>query len=178
MVGVSLPKAMTSPLTFVEYSDDWPVLFESEARLLREAFASEPVRIEHIGSTAVPGMDAKPIVDILLGAASLQAIERRIGTFVAHGYRYVPEYEGELPERRYFVKPAAGDERFHLHAVEADGIFWRDHLAVRDVLRTDRRTFEDYLALKRGLAESGLDRGGYTDAKAPFIQAVLATVRR
>lgn len=162
----------TGAVTLVEHLDDWTRMFESESASVRGVFAPEPVRIEHIGSTAVRGMAAKPIVDILLGASSLRAIEERVGALIERGYRYVPEYEVDLPQRRYFEKPG-----FHLHAVETEGDFWRDHVAFRDVLRIDRCTFDAYLALKRELAASAMDRAAYTDAKAPFIQAVLASRR-
>jgi GrpB-like predicted nucleotidyltransferase (UPF0157 family) len=157
-----------------DYSDQWPLMFESEAELIRQAFAPEVVRVEHIGSTAVPGMGAKPVVDILLGATSLDSIESRISALASCGYRYIAEYEDQIPQRRYFVKPAEGDEKFHLHAVERTSQFWRDHLAFRDVLRTDRRIFDAYLSLKRILAESlKMDRDAYTRAKAPFIESVV-----
>ena len=157
-----------------EYSSQWPLMFEAESHHLRNVFLPEAVEIEHIGSTAVPGMAAKPIIDMLLGASSLGAIERQIQILESHGYCYVPEFEAQLPERRYFVKPARGEAQFHLHAVESGGQFWRDHLLFRDVLRTDRRVFDGYLMLKRSLAESlNMDRGSYTEAKAPFIEAVI-----
>jgi GrpB-like predicted nucleotidyltransferase (UPF0157 family) len=149
-------------------------MFEAESHLSRRLFLPEAVEIEHIGSTAVPGMPAKPVIDVLLGASSLGSIERQIQTLTSHGYRYVPEFEDELPQRRYFVKPAQGEAQFHMHAVESGCQFWRDHLAFRDVLRTDRRVFDGYLTLKRSLAESlKMDRDSYTRAKAPFIEAVI-----
>jgi GrpB-like predicted nucleotidyltransferase (UPF0157 family) len=149
-------------------------MFEAESHLLRNVFLPEAVEIEHIGSTAVPGMAAKPVIDMLLGASSLGLIERRIQTLTSHGYRYVPEVEDQLPQRRYFVKPAQGEAQFHLHAVESGGRFWLDHMAFRNVLRTDRRVFDGYLTLKRNLAESlKMDRESYTEAKAPFIEAVI-----
>jgi GrpB-like predicted nucleotidyltransferase (UPF0157 family) len=157
-----------------EYSSQWPLMFEAESHLLRSVFLPEIVEIEHIGSTAVVGMAAKPIIDMLLGASSLGSIERQIQTLTSHGYRYVPAFEDQLPQRRYFVNPAQGEAQFHLHAVESASQFWRDHLAFRDALRTDRRVFDGYLTLKRSLAESlKMDRDSYTEAKAPFIEAVI-----
>jgi GrpB-like predicted nucleotidyltransferase (UPF0157 family) len=157
-----------------EYSSQWPLMFEAESHLLRKAFLPEIVEIEHIGSTAVPGMAAKPVIDMLLGASSMRSIERQIAALASHGYRYVSEFEDQLPQRRYFVKPAQGEALFHLHAVESGSQFWRDHVAFRDVLRADRRVFDGYLTLKRNLAESlRMDRDSYTEAKAPFIEAVI-----
>jgi GrpB-like predicted nucleotidyltransferase (UPF0157 family) len=157
-----------------DYSPLWPAMFEAEAQALREALGPSVVRVEHIGSTAVPGMGAKPIIDILVGAESLPAIERGIPGLVALGYRYIPEFEDQLPQRRYLVRPSPGPARFHVHAVEIGGPFWTEHLAFRDALRSDRELFNEYLALKRRLAEAHhADSAGYTDAKAPFIQRAI-----
>lgn len=157
-----------------DYSPHWPNLFEGEAEVLREAFAPAAIAVEHIGSTSVPGMVAKPIIDILLGADSLAGIEDAIPALLATGYRYVPEYESQLPERRYFVKPGTRPSLFHVHAVVRDGALFREHLAFRDALRGNRQLFGEYLALKRRLALTlSHDRKAYTDAKAPFIRGVL-----
>jgi GrpB-like predicted nucleotidyltransferase (UPF0157 family) len=108
----------------------------------------------------------------------LQVIERHIENLTAIGYRYVPEFESVLPQRRYFVKPGSGAAKFHLHAVETASPFWIDDLAFRDALRNDRALASEYLDLKRRLAASfGDDLEGYTLAKAPFIRSVL-DVRR
>jgi len=164
----------TGPVQIVEYSAEWPFVFETEGRLLRALFLPERVEIEHIGSTAVVGMAAKPIVDILLGAPSLESIERRIPALESRGYLYVGEFEVQLPRRRYFVKPAEREAMFHLHAVESGSTFWRDHVKFRDVLRTDRRVFDDYLALKLSLAKSlKMGRDAYTEAKGPFIASII-----
>ena len=129
--------------------------------------------------SAVPGLRAKPIVDILLRAASLAQIERHIATLEAHSYRYVPEFETQLPHRHYFEKPKHGPEQFHLHAVEWHGVFWRDQLRFRDALRNDPTLCEQYLSLKRRLAaEFYRDRAAYTGAKAPFIERTLSELSR
>ena len=141
-----------APVTIVEYSPEWPSRFAAEAAVIRAAFAGIEVRIEHVGSTAVPGLASKPIIDILLGADSLAAIERRIRSLEASGYRDVPEFEKQLPQRRYFVKPDRGDAHFHLHAVERGGPFWSEQLAFRDALRRDPGLRDRYVDLKRRLA--------------------------
>lgn len=165
---------MTGEVEIHAWSPGWAGRFEAEKRALAAVFHPEAVEIEHIGSTAVRGLAAKPVVDMLLGAADLAAIERRIASLAALGYRYVPEFEAELPERRYFVKPARGADRFHLHAVQAAGAFWSRHLAFRDALREDSQLAAEYEALKRALAARfAHDRGAYTDAKSDFIRRVL-----
>ena len=127
----------------------------------------------------MPGLAAKPIIDILLGAGSLGEIETRIPALEAIGYRYEPGFEKQLPLRRYFVKPSRGEALFHLHAVQLGGAFWRDQLRFRDALRNNSALREQYQSLKRQLASSfEADRGAYTDAKAPFIESVLNDGRR
>ncbi len=154
----------------VEYQSQWPQRFRDAAAELETAFADLTVHIEHIGSTSVEGLCAKPIIDIMLGADDLPAIASRIPRLVALGYRYKPEHEVVLPERRYFSRPAADAPQVHLHAVVARGGFWHRHLAFRDALRSDPAFARRYAELKRGLAaEHPDDRAAYTDAKGPFI---------
>ncbi len=102
------------------YSSDWPGHFLVAREQLLAAFAPLTVTIEHIGSTSVPGLAAKPVLDLLLGAASLAQIESRIGALARLGYDYVSRYERELPERRYFVKAADAGLRQHLHAASVE----------------------------------------------------------
>ena len=163
-----------SSVEIVSYRADWPRVFEAERTALAGIFPPSAFRIEHVGSTAVPGISAKPIIDILVGAGSLAEIEARIPAMEALGYQYVPEHEAVLPQRRFLGKPKVHPRRFHVHAVEIDNRFWAEHLLFRDALRADRGLAADYSALKIELAARfGDDREAYTDAKAPFIRAVL-----
>ena len=156
-------------------SAEWPRLFLVHRDTLRTAFAPTTGDIEHIGSTAVPGLAAKPVIDILVGAASLADIESRIPALIAAGYTYRPEHEGELPTRRYFTTTPSGSLRVHVHAVIRDGALWRNHLVFRDALRNDNVLRDRYQALKLVLAERyAQDKSAYTEAKAPFIREVIA----
>ncbi|HEY9109570.1 MAG TPA: GrpB family protein [Roseateles sp.] len=165
-----------SEIRLVEADAGWPAQFDAVARPLRDALTGTACRIEHIGSTAVPGLCAKPVLDLLLGVTRLADVEARHEALAALGYRYRAEYEGELPERRYFTRDAgAGRLRVHLHAVVHGSAFWREQLAFRDALRADAALAARYAALKRELAERhAADKAAYTDAKGPFIRAVLA----
>lgn len=165
----------------VPYSTRWRALFDTLRDELHEVFAPGAVRIEHIGSTAVPGLAAKPVIDILLGAPSLDAIEARVDALADRGYRYVPEYERDLPMRRHFVRTA--QLRVHLHGVAFDSPLWRDQLTFRDALQADAALRERYAALKLGLAQAhahahAQDKSAYTAGKGPFIRTVLDSVRR
>jgi GrpB-like predicted nucleotidyltransferase (UPF0157 family) len=105
----------------------------------------------------------------------LDLLASRIPHLVAAGWTYRPEYEATLPQRRYFVRPAAAGPRVHLHGVVEGSALWRDHLRFRDALRADAALRGRYDALKRELAVLHADdKAAYTDAKGPFIRAVLA----
>jgi GrpB-like predicted nucleotidyltransferase (UPF0157 family) len=156
------------------WNANWAAQFVVARDELKAVFAPAAVAIEHIGSTSVPGLAAKPVIDVLLGADSLSAIEARIGALAEVGYSYVPKYERELPQPRYFVRAPAERLRVHLHGVERGCGLWRQHLAFRDALRADADLRDRYQALKLRLAEAFAgDKSAYTDAKAPFIRAVL-----
>lgn len=160
----------------VPYDSAWPLAFERLRGELLRLFAGTAVQIEHIGSTAVPGLCAKPVIDLLLGAPSLAAIEAQIPALAGLGYAYVSRYEAELPQRRYFVRPAeAALPRVHLHGVCVESPIWRRHLAFRDALRGRPEIRDAYAALKRRLAQQhASDKSAYTEAKAPFIIRLLA----
>lgn len=165
--------ASAEPVVVVAYDPAWPERFARERDALARVFGSEAT-IEHVGSTAVPGLDAKPVVDILLGVAALDRVERRIPELAALGWEHRPELEAELPERRFFRKPPTGPRECHLHAAERGGAFWREHLAFRDRLRADPATARAYAELKRRLAARHReDRDAYTRAKADFVRAAL-----
>ena len=160
------------------YSPMWPAVFEIEKQRLYGIFGPDAVLIEHVGSTAVPGLGAKPVIDVMLGAPALAIVERRIPELVESGYRYVPEFERAIPQRRYFVKLQGHPGTFHLHAVVIDSPFWKEQLAFRDALRADAALAGRYWQLKRRLAARfPSDRAAYTDGKSDFIRAVVARGR-
>lgn len=161
-------------LALSPYSPLWPAVFDVEkhnlARLLGEA-----VVIEHIGSTAVPGLGAKPIIDIMAGTPELAIVERRIPDLVAEGWRYVPEFEKAIPDRRYLTRYDSAPGKFHLHAVVLGSAFWKRQIAFRDALRGNEQLAQQYWRLKQRLAARfPNDRTAYTEAKSEFIRNVLA----
>ncbi len=164
-----------STVVISPYSAAWPEFFTRVRAEILGAFAPLEVVVEHTGSTSVPGLPAKPVLDVLLGAGRLSEVESKIPALEGLGYSYVSKYERELPMRRYFVKAESALPRVHLHAVELGSPFWEEHLRFRDLLRTNPGLASRYAALKLRLAkEHALDKAAYTAAKAPFIQAVLS----
>ncbi len=163
------PKAL--PIVIASYSERWPVLFADERAAILAAIA--PAEVEHIGSTSVPGLAAKPIIDIMIGVESLERAAACIPALAALGYEYVPELEAQMPERRYLRKVLIGVRTHQIHMVELGGAFWARHLLFRNYLRRHPQIAADYAALKRRLAaEFGADINGYTDAKTGFIRNV------
>lgn len=154
----------------------WPADFAAVAAELRAVWSAPCPEVLHIGSTSVPGLCAKPVLDVLMGVRALDDATAHSPALARLGYRYRPEYEAELPERRYFVRPEGpGRLRVHLHAVLPGGALWRAHLVFRDALRADPALAAAYATLKRELAQRHADdKAAYTAAKGPFIQRVLA----
>lgn len=165
---------MTAGFQLVEWSEQWSAVFTEERARLHEVFVGTGARIEHVGSTSVPGLCAKPIIDICIGVATLSVAEERIDAMTDLGYEYVPEYEAEIPDRRYFRRPHTKPRTHHVHACVLDGPIWERHLAFRDWLRDHADDREAYAELKRMLyARHSADRPAYTEAKGPFIQSIL-----
>ena len=160
-------------LELTQYSPLWPAVFDLERQRLLEIFG-EGVVIEHIGSTAVPGLGGKPIIDMMLGTADIAQVDARIPQLEAEGYRYRPEFEKSVPDRRFFTKLDRPPGKFHLHAVPLEGAYWKRQLMVRDALRRYPQVAQQYgRAKQRAAARHPGDRAAYVEAKAEFIRALL-----
>jgi GrpB-like predicted nucleotidyltransferase (UPF0157 family) len=158
----------------VNYDPRWPLLFNEEAKRLRAVLdPSLIVGLEHFGSTAISGLPAKPIIDILIAVRSLAAAQ---ATFVEalRNLDYVYWADNPKKDRMFFVKgmPPFGSKRsHHMHVTEPDGEMWR-RLAFRDYLRAHPEEAETYERLKRRLAaEHQTDREAYTDAKSAYVES-------
>lgn len=170
---------MTRLVRIVEYDPRWPELYEQEKRLILGVIGQTVVDIEHVGSTAVRGLRAKPIVDIMIAVIHLRDAAKCVEPLEKIGYEYVAEHEKLIPERRYFHKGKPPKEQhYHLHMVELTSYFWRRHLLFRNYLRTHPEVAQEYADLKRKLAaQYGSDREGYTTAKTHFIESVVTKAR-
>lgn len=180
------------PIVIADYDPAWPARFLAERQLiLRTCPAGAFVRIEHVGSTSVPGLGAKPIIDLMPGLRSLEGAPPLIPLLASIGYEYVSEFERDtaagpgMPFRRYFRKDAAGERAFHMHMVEAGSAFWIDHLLFRDYLRAHPEAAAEYAGLKREIAaryNATLSKHseintGYTDHKTEFIESIKTRAR-
>ena len=163
---------MVRRMTVVVYSTDWPMLYEQDAALLRAALGDMLVRCHHIGSTSVPGLAAKPIIDILLQVQSVEGLDKRNAAMLDLGYR--PKGEFGIPGRRYY--PKGGDERtHHVHAFAVGDPEVVKHLAFRDYLRAHPSTVAEYAAVKReAAAKHATDPEGYVAFKHEFVERMVA----
>jgi GrpB-like predicted nucleotidyltransferase (UPF0157 family) len=163
---------MNDEITVVPYSTAWTARFRIESKLLQVALGDLAPTIEHIGSTSVPGLAAKPIIDMLVG---VKALEARADRMAVYGYEYIPEYERALPDRRFFKRVVRGVRTHHVHVVEQYGLYWKRYLKFRDHLRGDTWLAARYAEVKRRLAARyRFDRDAYTNGKTGFVEAVLA----
>ena len=169
---------MKHPVIVTKYNPQWPALYEEEKTQILSLVGHKVVAIEHVGSTAVRGLVAKPIIDIIVAIHRLADAEECILPLQSIGYEYVPEYEDTLPERRYFRKGPPGERTYHVHMVELTSDFWEQHLLFRDFLRTHPEVAGQYYQLKKELAAKyGSDHEGYTEAKTTFIESINARAR-
>lgn len=169
----SLQKAIDEEVVLREYDRVWPHLFLAEKVSLEHHFASL-ISLEHIGSTAVPGLSAKPIIDIMAGVDSLEEADRLLEPLVEFGYSTSYDFNAQLTDRRWLMKHASGMRTHHLHLIVYQSPTWFRHLHFRDSLRRSEELREKYQRLKEGLATVHRDdREKYTESKGRFIEAVL-----
>ena len=155
------------------YSPDWPAQFAAEADIVRRHVGDLALDVQHIGSTAVPGMDAKPIIDMAVAVESLASVPACAERLARAGYEYKGEYG--LPGRHFFTK--GNPTLFHLHIVEKTSEHWRVWLTFRDHLNAHADVRREYNDFKRGLARQYADnREAYTTAKHPFISNILKKI--
>jgi GrpB-like predicted nucleotidyltransferase (UPF0157 family) len=161
-----------APIEIVPYDASWPRLFAQERELLAQALAKWIVGgIEHVGSTAVPGLDAKPVIDIMMGVQDLDSSRSAIPAAERLGYSYAAYRQDVM---HWFCKPSRAFRTHHLHLVPFQDRKWMERVAFRDYLRSHPETAAAYAELKRSLAvRFQFDREKYTKEKGPFIENIL-----
>jgi GrpB-like predicted nucleotidyltransferase (UPF0157 family) len=169
---------MADEIILEPYSPVWPILFEQEAEWLRNVLPERLiVGLEHFGSTAIPGMEAKPVIDILLAVRSLDEARRHIK--LIEGLDYAFWADNPKTDRLFFVKglPPAPRRTHHLHVTETSGELWQ-RLLFRDYLRVYPDDAARYSALKRDLAARFTDdREAYTAGKDGFVEEIMEKAR-
>ena len=161
-------------ITLVPYNPLWPKLFEEEKAKLQQILGSIALHIEHIGSTAIPSICAKPVIDILIGVTDLsQFSNHHIIKIEKLGYRYISIFESELPNRRYFQKNDESGNRTHqIHLVHYPSAWWEKHVLFKKYLCNHSDLAKEYELHKLTLAKQFNDTLSYANAKTEFCQKI------
>ncbi len=160
-------------IRIVPYTESWKKLFAEEQEELERIIGKHVISIEHVGSTSVPGLAAKPILDIAIAVDNFEEARVTIDPIVGLGYVY--RGENGIPRRHYFVK---GDpSTHHIHTNEITSLDWENLVLFRDYLRAHPTASAEYLALKQSLVGVSENRQEYQDGKAAFIQQTLEKAR-
>lgn len=163
---------MDKPVVIEEYTSKWILQFKEEQKIIKNVIGSTAIAIEHIGSTSVEGLSAKPILDIMVGVRDLNDIDAFIEPLKAIGYEHV--FHQEFPNRRFFRKGLWRAGTHHLHIYQYGSEDWENNLSFRNYLRNHPDVRKQYEQLKRKLAtKHHFDRVAYTNAKAPFIVDII-----
>ncbi len=171
----SLRQAIHEHVALKAHDPQWKVLFAAEQARLMNLFVQIRA-VEHIGSTAIDGVTAKPVIDMLAGVADMRLAKALAAPLCANGYTTSAEFNASLMDRQWFMRHAGGHRTHHLHVVVHEGAVWKERLKFRDALRADSGLAARYVQLKQRVAsEHAQDREAYTLAKTAFVQAVVAS---
>lgn len=168
---------MSDALAILPYDPTWSNAFAVERDRIAATLGELAVRIDHHGSTSVPGLAAKPIIDIQISVRRLKPIEQYAAPLAHLGYVHMPHPDDSFAP--FFHRPARWPHTHHVHVVEAGGLEERRTLAFRDYLREHARVAQEYEALKRGLAPldgalPATSQQAYADAKTAFVTRITA----
>ena len=167
---------MADPIVVTPYDPEGPALFAELGEILRRALGPVALRIDHIGSTAVPGLAAKPVIDVQISVSALEPLAAYAGPLQDLGF----VHRADNPDRtkRYF-REAPGARRVHIHVRQAGSAAERSALLFRDFLRADGDEASAYARSKSALAEEHRDdRSAYVEAKAPFVRDAVQRAER
>ena len=167
---------INDPITLVPYNSRWADEFESESSRIRVAPGGTAVRVDHVGSTAVPGLAAKPVIDIQVSVRKLHPLELHLGSLIGLGYTHVAHPDDETYP--FLHRPSTWPHTHHIHLCESRGNEERRHLAFRDYLRDHAEEVTAYALEKRRLAarfssSTFESRNAYAEAKSAFIEILV-----
>jgi len=162
----------------VDYDPQWPTLFGKEKDLILRVVGQKVIALEHIGSTAVPGLGAKPIIDMMAGVTQSKDADECLPPLDRIGYTDVTPQLGN-PDWYYCLAKHYHNVGYHLHLVRYMSDHWKKHLVFRDYLRKHSDVAEQYHRLKKELSSKyGSDRVRYTEAKTSFIESVILLAQK
>lgn len=169
---------MDYSVVLVDYDPQWPALYEKERELICKALGHRISAIEHVGSTAVPNLCGKNIIDIMAGVSEFDEANECLSPLARIGYVDVTP-QPDNPEWFYCLGKGHHSVGYHLHLVKFNSEHWKKHIIFRDLLRKTPQVTQEYCNLKKELAAKyRTDRLGYTEAKSAFIESVLAKADR
>lgn len=179
-------------VTILNYQDHWPKQYQLEYEIIQSALPHLAVKIEHIGSTAIPGMSAKPVIDVLVGVHSSSELDKTVPPLLGCGYNYVKKYEELWPSRRLFIRAKPINRKFlpaiidghhgfqsgvdyetstNIHVVIFGTYHWVRHIAFRDYLKAFWHERNRYLWLKTSLARLEFsEMQDYNQAKNALVK--------
>jgi GrpB-like predicted nucleotidyltransferase (UPF0157 family) len=170
----SLLAAIYEKVELHDYDPAWPARYAEERDRLNALLPGIFIEVQHIGSTAVPNLPAKPVIDILAGVESMSVAEAVAPLLCQSGYTTSAEFNESLVDRKWFMRWFDGHRTHHLHVVVHASSGWSARIRFRDALRADPELAHRYAKLKSELAtKHAADREEYTEAKAEFVRSVL-----
>lgn len=170
---------LSRPIIIAEYDPQWPLLFEQERKRIEAVLGNEAIRFEHIGSTAIPGLASKAVIDIAIGIQCLEMALKYIPLLEGLEYIYEPTFEALLPARRFFWKGTPAVHTYHIHMAEVGSPLWVKPIMFRDYLRKHPDEAQHYGELKKSLAERWVnDMDAYVEGKTDFVEGVLVKAAR
>jgi GrpB-like predicted nucleotidyltransferase (UPF0157 family) len=169
MLGLNRKK-----VKLVKYQTTWETSFKQEKQAIQEKLGNEVLAIEHIGSTSIPGMTAKPIIDFMVAVNSINDYEKYIAPLKGLGYEFRRDYRNTHQEHVLFVKGAEDCRTHYLKLTQMDSDFWQEHILFRDYLINHPDLANEYQKLKEKLGkEYSSERAKYTESKAEFIKNII-----
>lgn len=169
------PRSIDEPVELVDYDPNWPAHFATEMGQFREALGDRAVLVEHFGSTAVPGLPGKPVVDLLVGVRDIETVRGCVPALEALGYENFGEVF--IPGRLYLRRRSSG--HFNIALTPHGSPFWDAQLLVRDYLRAHPAEVAAYAESKRAAFAAGNDLfSTYSQAKAPFLAGLIERAKR
>ncbi len=166
-IGLQRKKVMLS-----SYNPEWKKIYKKEKELLLSVLGDQVLDIQHIGSTSVPGVKSKPIIDIAVAVEKIKDAENLIESVEKLGYEY--KHEAGVRGRHFFAKGSEKNRTHYIHMVKLGGKQWRNLTNFREYLLEDKKNIKEYNDLKESLAKEHKDnRDTYTKKKGPFISRAI-----
>ncbi len=165
---------MADEVVVVSWRSAWEQAFAEERARVLSVLGERALGVEHIGSTSVPGLAAKPVIDLLVGFATYADAVAAVPLLVADGWELPTDINAKIVNRRFLKRTKDGVRTHHVHLVEHRGALWEEYVLFRDALREDPSVRDEYEALKRRLAEQFREqRDSYTASKGDFVTRIV-----